>query len=211
MKFCPKKHENISRMPSEKMIANISSSCGTVSELALQFRNFFKEAHSQLFDIMVKEIWLEQQLLYQGARRNRSGNGYGADWTYSYFIKNMVGISQKPVTSGTVFISIPTYFGDFFPNFSDHNPFEEPDYFKYPYKHITLDHLMFVYQYENRLELLEEADKRQMQIGEFYDWATNIALSDEDEKGNQVYSLKRHSFIPYIKKEKITKKYEGRY
>jgi len=137
MKVFPKIYEDMARPPSEKMVSKLGAAGGSVDALAIRFKNFFREAHLQLFDIMVKEVWLEQQILYEGARRKRNCNGYGSDWIYSYFMKNIVGISQKPVTSGIVFISTPTYFRDFFPNFSDHDPFVEPDYFKYPYKQIT--------------------------------------------------------------------------
>jgi hypothetical protein len=112
----------------------------------------------------------------------------------------MVGISQKIVTTDFVYTSIRTYFNDFFPNFTDHDPWKEPEYFKYPYKHVTLDFLMFVYQYHDRLKLLEEADERGMNIREFLDWAKDKALDYNIEVGKQIYEIKRHSFSPYIKK-----------
>lgn len=177
MKHYPKANEDVSRKPSDVLLSNIGSLDGSVDELAGRFRSFYKDAHTSLFDMMVKEAWLEQRFVYAGVRRARSGNGYGIDWAFSYFFQAIVGISQKPLTAGPFFLIIPTYFKDFFPNFSDHDPFTEPEYFKYPYKHITLDHLAYVYQLHNRMEMLDEAEKRSMNIKEFTDWAANWAFS----------------------------------
>jgi hypothetical protein len=202
MKQFPKIYEDISRKPSDKIISNISSSFGSVEDLASKFRSFFKEAHLAFFDIIVKQVWLEQKFIFHGTRRNRNSNGYGSDWAYSYFMRSIVGISQKPLTINFIFRTTPTYFKDFFPNFSDHDPFEEPEYFKYPYKHVNLDHLTFVYQYHDRLELLDEAEKKLMNSAEFSNFAANHALSYRDDSGKQIYSIVRSSYIPYIKKEK---------
>ena len=202
MKQRPKIYENVSRDPSKKFISGIGSSLGSVDELVLRFRSFYKEAYLILFDLIVKQVWLEQKFLYNGVRRKRSMNGYGLDWIYSYFMKSVVGISQKPLTTCFIFTVVPTYFNDFFPNFSDHDPFEEPEYFKYPYKNVSLDHLLFVYQHHERLEMLAEAEKRSMNIKDFTDWAANQGLSCRDEKGEEMYSIVRYSFLPYFKKIK---------
>lgn len=203
MKHYPKKYKDLSRKPGNKIISAIGSSFGSVDDLAIKFRDFYKEAHLVLFNFIVKQIWLEQHFLYNGARRaGRSHNGYGPDWAFSYFMKNVVGISQKPLTNGIIFYAIPAYFKDFFPKFLEYNPFEEPEKFKYPYKHLTLDHLCFVYQCHNRIEMLEEAEKRYMNINDFMDWATNIAFCYNEEVDKQMYSIVRNAFIPYLKLNK---------
>jgi len=208
MKQYPKVYEDISRKPSENVLNSIGSSLGSVDELASSFRTFYKEAHLVLFNFIVKQIWLEQHFLYNGSRRgSRSSNGFTTDWAFAYFMKSIVGISQKPLTDGLIFVAIPTYFADFFPNFSDYNPFVEPEYFKYPYKHLTLDHLSFVYHCHDRLEILEEAERRSMKIGDFVNWASNHALSSLDEEGGQMYDICRYDFAPFVRRLNKKKKY----
>lgn len=203
MKHYPKTHEDISKPPTKRIIDGIGSSYGSIDDLVLRFRSFLREAHLEIFNILIKQVWLEQKFTFNGSRRGgRSSNGYSPDWAYSYFMKTYVGISQKPFTNGVIFSIIPSYFKDFFPNFSDHDPFEEKEYFKYPYSHITLDHLMFVYQHDERLELLDEAEKRSMNIMDFMNWAANIALSEEKKDGRSKYRLVRSCFMPYLKKNK---------
>lgn len=200
MKQYKKTHENISKYSRQKQMAAVSSPLGSLDELARRFRNFYRDAHIVLFDLTVKQIWMEHQFLYHGARRARSGNGIGIDSAYGYFMKAIVGISQKPLTDGIAFVAMPTYFKDFFPNFSDHDPFKNPEMYKYPYEHVTLDHLAFVYQCDNRLEMLQEAENKKMNIKDFCDWAVNWVLCYNEEQGQDVYSIKRTNYTPYIKK-----------
>ena len=202
MKQYPKIFQDLAKKPSKKMILKMGSSLGSIDSLAIMFKEFYRETHAVIFNILVKEVWLEQKFLYDGVRRNGRGrNGVAIDKCFSYLVKGMAGISQKPITIGHFFVSVPTYFIDFFPKFSDYNPFEDLEYFKYPYKHITLDHLSFVYQCHNRLELLEEAESRHMKIWDFENWAANYALSYRDKKGNQLYEMSRaDGFVPYIRK-----------
>jgi hypothetical protein len=194
-------YEGVSSKPSDVKLASLGSSFGSIDELADRFRSFYKETHPILFDIMVKQVWLEQNFLWNGTRLSRTGNGVVIDQTYSYFLKYIVGITQKPVTTLAIFVAITKYFDDFFPNFSNHDPFKEPEYFKYPYKNVTLDFLFFVQNYHDKIKLLEEAEKRIMKVGEFIDWATSVALSYMDEKGNEVYRMAcSRDFMPYLTK-----------
>lgn len=205
MKQYPKKYGDISRSPNPggALLRSMGSSLGTVENLAMKFRDFYREAHLSLFDMLVKEAWLEQKFLYDGARRvKRSGNGMQSDSAFSYFVKAVVGISQKPLTDGMTFVAVTTYFRDFFPNFSDYDPFTEKEYFKYPYEHVTLDHLSLVYQCHNRLELLKEAEDKKMSIHDFQNWASNWVSCYNDEVGDIIYRLTRSDFTPYIKKMK---------
>lgn len=201
MKIYPKVNANLSRPPTQRMFDNMGSAHGSLPELVALARSFYKEAYPKLFEMIVKQVWLEQKFTYAGVRRGaRSGNGYGADWAFSFFMHNMVGMSQKPLTTGIYFIAIPTYFKDFFPNFSDHNPFEDPEYFKFPYKHVTIDFLAFVYQYHERIELLQYAEEKKMSIRDFIDFAYNQAMCYNDEQKADVYEINRHSFIPLLKR-----------
>lgn len=203
MKIYTKQYKDASSTLAPNRINNIGSSYKTVTEFEKLVRSFYRDAHSVIFDLLVKQVWIEQNFLYAGVRRSkRALNGYGVDRSYAFFMTQMVGISQKILTTGQPFTSIPTYFGDFFPKFSDHNPFEEPEYFKFPYKHVTLDFLCIVFQHHERLEMLDYAEKNKMTIREFTNWAINQALCYNDEMNKEIYDIKRHSFIAYIRRIK---------
>jgi hypothetical protein len=203
MKQYQKVNANLSRDPSQNMVVKMGSSLGTLDNLALRFRELFRQSYLSVFDICVREVWLEQHFLYDGVPRlNRSKNGYGSDWLFNYFVTGIVGISQKPLTSGFAFTTISTYFNDFFPDFINHDPFQEPEYFKYPYKNVTLDFMMFVSQHHERLEMLKEADEKGMNIREFRNWAANQALCYNHDVNDDIYCIARSDFVPYIKRLK---------
>ena len=120
----------------------------------------------------------------------------------------MVGTTQKALTSNYFFTSTATYLKDFFPDFLKHNPFDEPEYYAYPFKHITLDHLFFVYMCHDRIEMLKYADEKEMNILDFCNWATNHAFSYNEEVGKEVYSLSIMKYLlPYIKNNTYKKKW----
>lgn len=166
----------------------------------MMFRDFLHGAHKQLFDMVIKQIWLELHTAYRGKRRTaRFGNYMGEDWSFSHFMKSHVGISQKTVTSMPVFTSTATYLKDFFPDFLNSNPFEHPEDYSFPYKNLTLDHLAFVYKVHNRMELLEYAEARAMKYFDFVNWAVNQVLCYNDEIGEEKYVISVNSSrTPYI-------------
>jgi hypothetical protein len=209
-----RKEYQLSNRSKDEVLAKIGSTLGSTDELARRVRQFYKQTHISRFNEIVKQSWFEQTLTYDGVRRNgRHQNGFGNDSAFGFFFRGLVGISQKPITDGFYATVIPTYFKDFFPNFSDHDPDIEPEYFKYPYKNITLDHLGFVYKVHNRLELLKHADENAMSIHDFENYATkkSFAYSEtqpmvtyRDREGGEqevfCYTMGRsHSFIPYIR------------
>ena len=204
---------NLSKRRSDKVISSIGSTLGSSDEMIRRFRILYKSSSLEKFNALVKQVWLENTFLLSGVRRKaRSGNGFTSDSIFGFFFKALVGTSQKIITDGFYPTAIPTYFQDFFPDFSDHDPDLEPEYFAFPYKHLTLDHLGFVYQLHNRLELLKEADERAMSYHDFVNWVTpkiiEYALTQpmchyryRDGRVTEVpcYMMRRwHSFIPYL-------------
>ena len=148
---------------------------------------FYIDAHRQIFNIVVRQVWLEFQVTYDGKRRRRRKDGFRRDASYGWFIKSMVGISQKPIVNNRCFTAVATYLKDFFPDFLNNNPFKNPELYEYPFKHLTLDHLFFVYMCEDRIEMLEYADKKEMNILDFTNWATNHVLSYNEDIGHNKY------------------------
>lgn len=192
MKQYPKLYEDIYKETVTNLrTEKITSTFGSPEALANKFRSACWEAHMQLFSIITKQVWLEQQFMYGEERREkRTANGYTADWAWSYFMKNYVGISQKAVTLNPVFFPVATYMKDFFPDFLLHDPLEEPEYFKFPFKNLSLDHLTFVYQLvDMRMDMLQYAEENNMTIGEFMNWATNHVLCCNNDHGEDAYEL----------------------
>lgn len=213
MKEYPKIYEDVYNITTKSgkqngRIDKITSTFGSAEKLAEKFRAFYREAHISIFDIIVREVWLERQFIYDKYRRLKAvGNGYSTDWSFGFFMKSMVGISQKPITKNPTFTVVLSYFKDFFPEFLDHDPFVEPKYYLFPFKHVTLDHLEFVYQMiEVRMELLKIAEERQMSYADFVNWVSNYAFCYNDEIGKDVYALSFRSYMRfYIKNKKLKK------
>lgn len=192
MKQYPKLYEDLYDASVENIrTRKITSTFGSPDILSRKFIDFYKEAHLQLFDMIVKQIWLEQHFLYGTERRQkRMGSGHSPDWAFGQFMKTHVGISQKPITHSILFASISTYLIDFFPDFLKHDPFKEPEYYKYPFENITLDHLHFVYQVvDMRADMLKYAEEQKMSYMEFSNWVTNHVLCNNDETGKTKYEL----------------------
>jgi hypothetical protein len=212
MKFYPKTYEDICSLEGwEKRKQTLSCKGDSLVKYVAKFRKFYREAHLSIFETIVKQIWLEQQLSVSNFRRTkRVGNNSVSDNTYGKFTKIEVGISHRPVTISFIFTPIATYLKDFFPKFLFDDPFEKPNRYKYPYKHVTLDFLVFVYQMDNRLEMLAEAEKRGMSYAEFINWATNWALCYNDENRRKKYQLiGGHFNWPYIRNNDLKKFWEN--
>ena len=209
MKCYPKKFKDVYDILSVGDIrpTKLGSTLGSAEELAVRFRKFYREFHRTFFDQVVQQIWLEQQFMYGDKRRSRRcSNGFSPDWAFAYFMKNVVGYSQKTITTNFCFSAIATYLKDFFPDFLNHDPDEEPELYKFPYKNVTLDHLVFVHMIHNRLELLEEAEKRAMSFVEFCNWVVNHVFCYNEEVGKELYALTNNRFFwPYIKNTTYTR------
>lgn len=88
-------------------------------------------------------------------------------------------------------LAICSYIFDFFDRkkFIAHDPFEDPAWYAFPYEHIGMDFLTFVYQMEERFELLELAEKEKWPIHYFRNWVINYAYSYNLDYGNDVFVL----------------------
>jgi len=140
------------------------------------------------------------QVKYKNRRRRRRSNGFREDSTFGWFMKAMVGVSQKPIVANMCFTATATYLKEMFPDFLIKSPFEEPDYYKFPFEHVTLDHMCFVYKCEDRIEMLEYADEEKLNILDFTNWATNHVFCHNDDVGEPIYTLSSAKYMwPHIK------------
>lgn len=208
MKQYPKNYKDLflKRKQNNKVnIESLGSLYGdkTLEDITGVFQALFRESSDFFFKTVVRVVWLESHLTFRGVRRTRRFHcGVFTDAIYGYYMKNNVGIDQTFITRSVFFSQVAVYFKDMFPDFILHDPFKEPKYFKYPFKHVTIDFLLYVYQVDNKMELLSYADKKKMKYNDFRNWVNNYVYSYNDEMGKTIYqvSLSR-TFMPYIKKE----------
>jgi len=214
LKIYPKVNDDVCPIePWSKTRESMDSLDGSLDELILKFRKFLKEGDVTLFDLVVREVWLEQQITINGVRRvQRKANGNFKDLSFSRFMRIGVGMTNRVITSWFCFTRIATYLIDLFPEFLFDDPFKSPEKYEYPYKNVSLGHMVFVYQMHNRLKMLEEAERRAMSYAEFTNWAHNWALCYNEDTGNDgMYQLNGgYTHWPYIRNNKLKPLWENK-
>jgi len=165
-------------------------------------RETYHAFYRDIFDNLVKVSWLSSRFCYDGKNRERKRyNGVYLDSAFGVFMRHHVGVESRLITRDHAFYHISSYFPDFFPDFHVLNPFEKK--FEYPYKHITLEYLVYVYQMEERMELLAKAEEEKMRYTEFMDYIINYISSYNEELGEQYYEITlSHVYMPYVKVKK---------
>lgn len=182
--------------------STLESAIGSIDDLAQQYRSFLNDAYRQTFYLSLCFLWLEKQLIINGHRRTRRfRSGHSYDAVYGRFISQMVGRDQATLTRSRWFQVTAAVAAEMFPGFYIHNPFEEPEYFQWPFKNVGIDFMAYIYQVHNRLELLEYADKMSMSFHDFKNWVNNYVLCYNDEQGGEIYriGLTREN-VPYIQR-----------
>jgi len=180
---------------------------GTLDEFAEDLRTFYSKTHKDIFRIMVCQVWFEYQFVFDGETKSRRfGKNNYIDSVFSFFLKEKVGITHKPITNSRFFAAITSYFSEFFPEFLIRSPFDDPKYYKFPFKHIFLDHLFLVHMCHERMDMLKYAEKKKMSIREFTNWAVNHVLSYNEDVGEEIYYISTSAeMIPFIRSTKYHK------
>lgn len=143
----------------------------------------------QLFDIFVKYHWLICRFHYLGKPRlNDWANGTYVDTAFGMFMRNYADCNKEFFTGRNIH-RITTYFKDFFPNFHLYDPIKEPEKYKFPYDNISLSFLLVVYQVDERLELLDYADKQNMAFPDFVNYVINQVFCINEDLGYNKYSI----------------------
>lgn len=217
MKHYDKRYEDVyssQRVQSAASLGNISNAMGISNQSFVELsRDVWRGVYRQFFDSAVRIIWLSHQYVYKGRQRKVTGkNALTDEYSYASFMDNVVGIGGKAFRVSNLYRKIITYIDDFFPQFSEFSPFENPEYFEFPYKHVTLDFLMVVYQMPERLELLALAEKQKMTYAKFVDYVINYIYCYNEEVGKNLYIFMRtDNVFPYVKYvDLITNKKYGR-
>lgn len=162
------------------------------NEYTYLFQNFLKESFLTLFDYYVRISWLRRKFVYCGRKTvlPMQNNPPGLNTNFVKYLRRIVGKDIQIITKGRTFSRIEMFFDEFFPGFLEGNPFQNPKYYRFPFKNITLDFLIVVHQLDERMELLEVADKSKMSYANFLDYVTNYILSENDTLGRDRYIIK---------------------
>ena len=209
MKHYQRIYEDLFRDRKSFHSAKIDAVTGTLSDLSKQFDTFFTDAYRQMFYLSICFLWLEKQLIFNGHRRiRRFRGGHAHDLLYSRFITQIVGRDHLTFSRNRSFQIAAAVASELFPEFFEHNPFEEPEYYQWPYHHAGLDFMAYIYQVHNRFELLAYAEERHMSFHDFKNWVNNYVLCYNEEQGKEIYQIsltavgaiyiKRYDFKPYI-------------
>ena len=192
-------HEKISKRCDINEVSSFNNIPLNTTLYIDEFKNEMKSFEIDTFNHLVKIAWLTRRFCYKGKRRVGHGrNGWVLDSAYGLFVRNFVGYETKFILRSS-FSKILTYMDDLFPNFDEGNPLEEA--YEYPYETVTLSHMILVYQMEDRIELLNYADKNKLTYVEFLDYIINYINCYNDELGKNEYEfIFSKYFMPYIKK-----------
>lgn len=179
-------------------------------------RDTFSVAQDTIYELLVKYVWLSRHFCYKGYRREKLyGNGFIVDTAFGIFLRSYANLDARMFFGASMkssFSRVITYFDDFYPDFDIHSPFVHA--YKFPYKNITMEYLATVHVMDERLELLEHADKMDMKYTEFCDYVLNYINCYNDEHHHK-YDWIFSSFNGVTKSERYKKwltinKYEKR-
>ena len=186
----------------------ISNSLGLTNfQYIKKLQDFWREMYIAIFDKLVRFVWLKDKFLYNKSKvLKRDRLSKKRFWTmtasrhFAVFCKNIVWMDFQSITLTQQLIRMASYFETFFPRFETNDPFSDPEYYKFPYEHITPDFLLVVYQMQERLKLLEIAEKRKMSYAKFLDYIINYVNCYNDDKWRKVYVFRRENahFAPYV-------------
>ena len=162
-----------------------------LTEYISLFKNFLNKIYEDLFDGYVRISWLRRKFSYCNLRTvlPMYKNALILNLAFVKFLRRVVGKDIQILTRGGVLSKIESYFVDFFPGFLDGNPFENPEYYKFPYKHVTLDFLFLVNQMDERLELLKIAEKEKMTFAVFTDYVINYVSTENELSPKPIFGL----------------------
>lgn len=162
--------------------------------------SFLKSASEDLFNLVVKFHWAQRRFFYRGVQRKKLGrNHFTVDNAFATFTRHYLGMNHRIITNAFYFSKVASYLDEFFPAFDDGNPFETPESYKFPFKNITVDFLTVVYQMPERMDILQEAEKKNMSYASFLDYVVNYVYSSNEEHPNRLDFVYVKECPPYVR------------
>jgi len=157
-------------------------------------RDFLNEVYSNLFTYTIKLSWLRRKFSYYGRKTTlpMNKNSLLSGLAFTKLLRRNVGKDIQIITKSKYFAKLETYFEELFPDLMDSNPFKYPNKFKFPFKYISADYLIVVYQVKDRIELLKIAEKEKMSFAVFLDFVINHVYCVNEALGRDKYQV-RHN------------------
>lgn len=146
------------------------------------------EATTSFFSILIKLLWLEDAMKYSNKNNKKANGAITKKNLISYMFRGLAGHEISYVLK-TERSWLEKYAYDFFPRFKKDDPFSDPDKYKYPYSHVTLEFLRVVYQMPQRFELLDYAEEKKMKYVDFVNYVVNFIHCYNDERGKRKFSI----------------------
>ena len=184
--------EDVPNSSARLQVDNISVVGMELNKYRTLSHNFFTSMYSDLFSNCVKLSWLRRRFVFYGSKTIIPMNRNSRVLTNAFtkFLRRNIGNDIQVITKSRYFTKLEMYYFDkFFPSFEEEDPFINPELYKFPYKNISMEFLLVVYQLEERFELLEEADKRNMSYAVFLDYILNHILTENEIMGYNRYEL----------------------
>lgn len=204
MKLYPQTYEKVYLEDPEKSrvklkIDKISIDGMGLNEYKTLFKDFLNKAYADEFLNYVKLSWLRRKFCYYGKKTilPMNKNSLPLNSAFVKYLRRYIGKDIQIITRQRMFSKLEFYFDEFFPKFEEKSPFEDPDYYKFPFKNISLEYLMVVYQLEDRLELLKYADKMDMTYAFFAAFVSNHISSINEELDKDRYELVQTRNFPF--------------
>jgi hypothetical protein len=171
---------------------------GDVALYKKEFNEELLSFYRDIFDHLLKIIWLSRRFCYNGVRREKHwGSGVQLDAAFSVFAREHLNYGSKVLFGlNSQFTKISTYIEDFYPDFNTNNPFESK--FEYPFQYMLLPHLLVVYQMPERMDLLKEGEKKKMSLSKFMDYVVNYISCYNAEHGDTYRFVFRATNIPHV-------------
>lgn len=193
-----KKYENIySEDHNSKYTLHLEDISGvnmSLAEYTDLFVDFLRTFYSELYNYYVKLAWLRKNFSYKGKRIGHNGNSKYVHGVFVKYLRRIVGMDIQIITRGSHFSSVTSYFDEFYPGFELGNPFENPEFYKFPYKNISIEFLVSVAHMDERLVLLKEADEQKMTHAIFLDFITNHVKCENEGRKKDKYEIDFNSF-----------------
>lgn len=200
MKIYPKTYEDVIRHRQEpRHYQYLGSDIGTLEEFIKMEKKMDREITLGLFDFYVRFYWLKRRITIKGKSVGDTSFIPAIQGSVEFLYNVKIGTQKRSILETPGFRAVTSYFEDFFPNFDEHNPFTEKEYYEFPYKHINLDMLYFVYHMDERFEFLKKAEEEEMKYHDFVNYVYNWAQCHNDEIGEEKYGLYDSKSMFYIK------------
>ena len=201
MKNYEKRYEDVftsERTLKKCEIGKVTLSGLSVEEYQLKLRDQFRKYELDVFDGLVKLVWLLQKFSYNGMTRGRVAEAHNnyLDGAFGVFTRHFIGYDHRVITRDDMINKVITYFYDFFPDFDINDPFKSK--YEYPYKYMNFGCLIMVYQMPERLDLLDHGEKLGMNHTRFNDYVINYISCYNEEHGDTYRMNFPFTYVNYV-------------